>query len=541
MSASLAPKPDVRVGFVLLITIVALVAAAKAVLYGPVDPDLFLHLIAADHLWRDGIQPIVDQTSYMSKSQPWTPYSWLAELGMKLIWDTGGHRAGVITYAVLSVAIVGLTAWACRAAQFGTSRATGNLPARALSQRENATGQAACGTQNGVEVPAPALFGVAVATAAATFLTLPFLSFRPVTMAFVLMAAIAGLIYRDRARGETTRAVWLVIPLTVVLVNVHLFAILIAGWMGALFTGSLVERWRATDEMKVDATHRLKRSFALAAGASLACLATPMLPGAIESLLQYQFTDPIVASGMVQEFRPFYLGTMGYVALAIVLAMVAAIVANRRLLRVSDWLTLALASFLLLKMGRMSPVFAIMVAPLFAQAIGGMSDGVLARPALRAVMAILAIIIGVRVATSLPPRDVLLDDWMTRHEAGYPVAAVAFLETSVTPHSKRIINDYSWGGYLAWRLAGQYKVLMTGNTTAFPIDLWSRTYFCDDTVRRQTLVEANADAAIIPTKTSPFRNVLVELGWTVAFTDGQASVMVPPTATVAQQDARVVD
>ena len=51
------------------------------------DPDCFWHIRVAEQLEREGIHPIVDQLSFASIKDPWTPYSWLAELGMKWVWD----------------------------------------------------------------------------------------------------------------------------------------------------------------------------------------------------------------------------------------------------------------------------------------------------------------------------------------------------------------------------------------------------------------------------------------------------------------------
>src|SRR5690349_11961610 len=92
-SPHLSSPNRARVGFILLAALLALAGAAKAVLYDTADPDSFIHLLAANQLTRDGIGPIVDDQSYMSIRQPWTPYSWLAELGMKFVWDRGTYRA----------------------------------------------------------------------------------------------------------------------------------------------------------------------------------------------------------------------------------------------------------------------------------------------------------------------------------------------------------------------------------------------------------------------------------------------------------------
>src|SRR5690242_18505707 len=93
-----------------MIVLLALVAAGKAVLYDTLDPDCFWHLRVAEQLQQDGIGPIVDHISFASIKTPWTPYSWLGELGMKAIWNAGGFRAAILVQAILMAAFVILVA-----------------------------------------------------------------------------------------------------------------------------------------------------------------------------------------------------------------------------------------------------------------------------------------------------------------------------------------------------------------------------------------------------------------------------------------------
>src|SRR5688572_32862031 len=100
------PARRVRKGFLLLAALIALVPAGKAILYDTIDPDCWIHLYIADQLVRDGIGPIVDEHSYMTTKEPWTPYSWLAELGMKAAWDQFGYRASIVCQALMAAALV---------------------------------------------------------------------------------------------------------------------------------------------------------------------------------------------------------------------------------------------------------------------------------------------------------------------------------------------------------------------------------------------------------------------------------------------------
>ena len=73
-------------------------------------------------------------------------------------------------------------------------------------------------------------------------------------------------------------------------------------------------------------------------------------------------------------------------------------------------------------------------------------------------------------------------------------AAAAYVEQNLPPGSGRLINEYSWGGYLAWRLQGRYQVLLDGNTAIFPAELWRVSFAGSDAERARLLHGANADA-----------------------------------------------
>src|SRR5437764_2214983 len=146
-------------GFVLLIGLLVLVAGAKAVLYDTLDPDCFWHLRVGDQLWREGVGPLKDSLSFASMPEPWTPYSWLAEMGMSKLWALGGLRAAVLAAALLAAGTMGMIALACRQA-IGAALDDGPADAVTESRRFLAT---------------------IVATAFACVLSLPYLSFRPVT------------------------------------------------------------------------------------------------------------------------------------------------------------------------------------------------------------------------------------------------------------------------------------------------------------------------------------------------------------------------
>ena len=126
-----------------------------------------------------------------------------------------------------------------------------------------------------------------------------------------------------------------------------------------------------------------------------------------------------------------------------------------------------------------------------------------------------------RLIVSFPNRSVTLSEWVNRHGVGtpgYPCAAADFVDRSVNRPTGHLINEFSWGGYLAWRLDGKYQVLLDGRTQVYPQDVWQATYLGSDLDRQKYLATVQrADAALIPTGNSTFRSALIRLGWTSAF------------------------
>ena len=487
-----APR-SVSQGFALAIALLALVAAAKPILYGTIDPDCFWHLRVAEQLHRDGIRPLVDDISFASIKTPWTPYSWLAELGMKWVWDRGGYRAAVGMQSLLMAAFVVLIALACRERASVCEPGSGGTEART----------------NSVALP------VIVATALGMYWALPYLSFRPVTFALALLALCAWLIARDRRLDESSRAAWFIVPLTALLTNIHFFAFLIPAALGANMISSA----------------RKRRMASLLLLTSLASCATPMLPGILRSIARYQFSDPMLSIDFVAEFQPFYAGPLAWLSVSLVLTSVALAIWKRDQLRPSDWIMLIGAVALLLRLGRFAPVFAIVAAPILATTMPRMSGAVLARKPVIAALATVLLIGIIRIATSFPARDVPIDQWLNRlgdDTPGYPCVAARFVEQNIRPTSGRLVNEFSWGGYLAWRFADRFLILMDGRTQLYAPEFWRAAYASD----RADLIklvgaEGRADAAILPIEKSRLRADLIDRGWKSVYRDGRAEVLVP--------------
>jgi len=500
-----APKP--LLGICLLLGLLILTASTKSLLYDTLDPDLWWHLRVADQLEQDGIGPLVDDLSYASIKQPWTPYSWLAELAMKRIWDSGGYRMALVVQAGMIATLLTLVVMSC-----------------AIRLKQAQVDQDA--TDGGTGLP------IAVATMFAAFHCLPFLSFRPVTFAIVVLAGVMFLIVRDRAGGQTSRAIWLSIPICVVLTNMHFFAFLIPVMLGTVCIGSWFEK-RAAIEMRSPGS-RARRYLLLATLSFLACLCTPMLPGLLGTLVHFQSHDIMANGPFIAETQPFYSGPAGKVGLITVLIAAGLIARKRMQLSISEWLLLGVGTVLLFKYARLSPIFAVICAPMLCICLPRMSDRLLAKPAVAGLLGLVLAVGVVRVLQAFPARSMPLETWINRNGPdlpGYPTAAVEFVEKHVKPHTGRIVNEYSWGGYLAWALQDRFAVMSDGRTQLYSSDFWKSTYFAPEAEQMAFLARTGADAAILPASRSRYAPLLVRLGWDTIYSDARAIVLTPPRTT----------
>jgi hypothetical protein len=312
------------------------------------------------------------------------------------------------------------------------------------------------------------------------------------------------------------------VPLTALLTNIHLFSFFVPGILFAMAVGAVLE----------NETHAARRYSQLATATALACLATPMLPGLLKTIFFYSAKDKMVSGPVIAEMQSFAHGPMGWVSAIGATGMLVCIAVRSRWLKAGQLLCIVAATLLMLKLGRFAPLFALAACPALAATLPGLKDRLLAKPIMIILLAGIVSIGSWRVVHSFPARSVALSDWVNRHgkdTPGYPCAAADFVDHSVPHPTGHLINEFSWGGYLAWRLGDKYQVLLDGRTQVYPTALWQATYLGTDSDRQKFLAGVTADAALVPAGKSMFRSSLIQLGWRSVYQDDRAEVLVPPS------------
>jgi hypothetical protein len=244
--------------------------------------------------------------------------------------------------------------------------------------------------------------------------------------------------------------------------------------------------------------------------------------------------DVLVHSPIIAEMVPFYHGTAGHLSAIlvglIILCVIAQLVSHPRK-NIGEIFWFSGSLIMLFMLGRMAAVFAIVAVPLFAATMPKISDRLLCKPAIIYASAFLLLLGVYRLAGAFPSENQPISNWLNRHGKdfpAYPCGAADYVDAKIPPVSGRLICEFSWGGYLEWRLGDRFQMLMDGRTQLFDRAFWQKVYFGSLADREGIINSSNADAAIIPIQRSLFRESLTDLHWQSVFKDDFAEVMIPP-------------
>ncbi len=465
-----------------------LVATSIFVL-GPqtVDPDLFWHLRVAELVEAGGPRPLIDVFSYNAVPEPWVPYSWLAELGMRLAVVSLGAAALFLLPLVCYVATV-------------------LLIALAVAHRARASLKSA----------------VIVIVFAAV--VLPFIGLRPATFAFPLCAFAVWAVTGIDKGGRRWLALMALVPITAFCANIHLYFLFMPALLFAWGVGGWSMRSSAREREAIVCA-------AIAVTSVLVAVAiNPFELKLLEVAAHYLTADVMVKSGAIVEMRPFYrLGPLVLIGSLLLVAWPAAGLLRRRKVRDRPELALLiLAIALLLALGRYVPLAAMILAPLAARYGAWPRLKPVAARRARAVAVGLLLGLAVYTGQTLAGRSFggELSPYL-ESESGYPVAAARFVRDSVPRISGRLVNEMGWGGYLIFALWPEYQVMMDGRTQVHPEAFWRAAYVnATEASRLELIRQAEADVAVLPHGSAWADLLNGEPGWQQAYRDSIATVWI---------------
>ena len=472
--------------------------------------DFWWYLASGQRILQTRSIPKTDPFSYTAEGRPWVNHMWATQVMFTLLWERWGRYAliGLKTATIVAAFWVVL----------GTMRARGVHP-----------------------LLASAVTLLAVWTGA------EFWHARPQMFTYLFVAVLIWLL---RPGWEHRRALrWLVPALVVLWVNLHagfMMAFLVIGLIGlGTALPLLVDPGRRPAGWRVVGLTAL-----LGLLAAVGSLVNPFGPRAILFPLEVVQSVPFMTSTIEwfppnfhhRSFRPLEL---------MLLLLFPAFAWGRSRLGAADVLMVLVFANLGLTSVRHVPLFAIVAAPVLADAL----QAVLARmrridwarvrtavrerlpslaPALTApgaplvagavllVTAVLAHWVGM---AQVPTNPLRLD----LDEGRYPTRTMTFIRENQLP--PRLFSVYAWGGYELWRLYPEYRMFMDGRTHVYGAEVLKE--FLDVvnvSPRWQAVLDKWQVQTILALRASPLTETLqAQGGWRLVFTEREAVVFVRET------------
>jgi hypothetical protein len=387
-----------------------LVLVAGLCLTPMAETDLFFRLRMGQEILATGAVPRRNLFSFTYPDHPDLDPAWLFDVAVAALYRAGGFPAIVVVKTALVLAIFAGAYLLCRRRGGGPIASAVALAAAALVMRERL-------------VERPHLFS---------------------------LAGEVGLLALLAAAERWPRALWAVVPLTVLWANLHagafLAPILVAAWTG----GALLDRHPGAPAR-----------IAVAGVATVALVLTPVGTGIFRYL---GFHVGIFALHPVDEFRP--VSWTSDAPLIVYAAAVALLVATARAHRWRDVLPVLLVGILAARTIRFGADFALLAAPLAARALAarmealpwsGRLDGRTVRALTGALLVVAAVV--PRLAAG-EPASVGLD------RAALPLEALRFAEEHGL--RERMYNDFEDGAYLAFQGFPRYRVFIDPRLPAYP-------------------------------------------------------------------------
>jgi hypothetical protein len=464
---------------------VALFAVAQATPVG--DNDLLWLLKTGEHMAVTRTFPTTDPFTWTAQGLPWINHTWGFELILYGTYALAGLSGLVLIPVLAALATFGV--------MYGTLRRGG--------------------------APRPwALILVALAA----LITKGFWAPRPQVVTYLALA-ILWAILQDYREGRRDRLGWL--PLLMVLwVNLHggFFLGLAVVWLVLL--GEAVDR--LFDPRGDAATAApLGRLAGVAIACALAALVNPFHVAALTFPLRVA-ADVTAKDFIIEWFSPAFQHPELRLLEGLLLFLLAALPAARRVSRLADVMVLVAFIHITLDATRNIPPFVIVLAPvagsLGMEAWARLGEARRALPRARAVaLAVLALAIGLAFFRDVGPRLPGMAAPRFGVAGGFPAGAADFLRLNAVPGA--MFNDYGWGGYLTWRLYPGYRVFIDGRIAIFPPDVREDFLTVNNAEPgwQEVLERRGIGLAVVRAGTA-LSTVLREAGWTVLYQDPQAVV-----------------
>ncbi len=445
------------------------------------DPDLWWHLKTGEVIWTTHSIPQTDLFSFTTNHHAWTDHEWLSEVMLYGAWKFAGYS--------------GLMLWLC---VFASLTFIGQY--------------ALCSFYSGNAKVA--LLGGLVAWFFATI----GLGIRPHILGYFLLTCELLIVHLGRSRDPR----WFLAlpPLFFVWVNCHgsfflglvILAVLLFCSYVNLSAGLLVaRRWEQQHRKMLLLAFALSLAAGLLNPVGINLLLYPVnvmlhQPAGLRYVSEWQAPEPTSSRGLS------LLAVAGFIFLWTLL--------RRAELRLEEVLLLAMGFGMAMSHSRMMFVFGLLAAPVLTRLLAGVWDGYDAARDLPVANAILMLLSLATIWMAFPSKEQL----ELQVKENNPVRAVEFIRQS---HLEgRMLNEYTWGGYLIWALP-EHKVFVDGRS-----DVYEWTGVLNDfaawallqTDPRSLLEKYRVDFCLL-SREAPMAHVLPLLpGWKMIYSDNRSVI-----------------
>jgi hypothetical protein len=272
---------------------------------------------------------------------------------------------------------------------------------------------------------------------------------------------------------------------------------------------------------------RLGRLARVSVACVLAALVNPFHVAALVFPLRVT-ADTTAKDFIIEWFSPAFQHPELRLFEGLLLFLLAAPPAARRLGRLADVAILVAFIHITLDATRNIPPFVIVLTPV-AGSLGmelwaRLGETLRALPRARAAALVaLALAVGVGFFRDVGPRlpALALPRWGIA--GGFPAGAADFLQQHPVPGA--MFNDYGWGGYLTWRLYPDYRVFIDGRIAIYPADVREDFVTVNNAEPGwQEVLDRRGIGLIVIRAGTALATVLREAGWAVLYQDPHAVV-----------------
>ncbi len=455
-------RPELRATLLLLAPMLLFIFLSR--FFVSTDPDYWWHVRTGQYIYETGSLPRVDTYSYTAAGRPWVTHEWLTELLLYVLYRQFGYVANVVWFGLVT-ALTWATVYAsCR------RRGMGEIGATALM-----------------------FWGFVMAAAAANV--------RPQAWTTLFLAVCALLLTRYK-QGEV-RALWLLLPLLALWVNLHGGYVIGLALLGLTIVGEALARGLGRPAAPLRP---------LLAVAVLSTAATLLNPHGFEALV-YPFSYAGTGNASMQYLNEwqspdFHVSYLLIFAASLLPGLVLGL--GRRPLGPTEAFWALAFAFMGLQSVRHIPLYAVIVMPLLGARLQAEIPvfrrrlAAWRRPQLLTVTWPLLAVALLSVASQAK----LAGPQVGREPSAvtYPVGAVTYLREHDLQGN--LFNQYHWGGYLIDQLYPQRQVFIDGRADVYG-DAFVRNYVdvsrlrpnwrqvLDDYEVRLVLVEKDSPLAVV--------------------------------------------